>query len=91
MELHNSVIEHAFCDWVNTFEVYTLMQVHTLDNCGHDKKEKKKKRKKICTFIAPLMAKKRLERQCQTQSGGNGDVDLCGIRGNCRGAAWAHF
>lgn len=86
MVLHNSVIEHAFCDWADTFEVYTLMQVHTLDNCGHDKKEKKE----ICTFIASLMANKDWEDNAR-QSGGNEDVDLCGIRGNCRGAAWARF
>lgn len=59
MELHNSVIEHAFCDWVNTFEVYTLMQVHTLDNCGHDKKEKKEKKKKDLYFYSPSYGKKK--------------------------------
>lgn len=43
MELHNSVIEHAFCDWANTFEVYTLMQVHTLDMTKRKKKRKEKR------------------------------------------------
>lgn len=45
MELHNSVIEHAFCD--------------TLENCGHDKKEKKEKKKKDLYFYSPSYGKKK--------------------------------